>query len=522
MNQLSKLRLGVRFTVGFGLIALLIIILAAFSLIRVQDIAHNVEDQNQIRTEQLERLYVAREALAQTGLAARNAQIFEKHEQANAELDILDKQKAIYLEALKGMTPHFKNNPQFDKVSAGLLSMAKELNRPRQFRQNYQMQEYAAFLVEECSPLRRQIVQDIEILLKSLQTAVDAESREAEAAASNALKIILSMSTFALFLSVAVGTILTRGLLKQLGGEPDEVRTIARSIASGDLSSEVKVARGDTSSVMYAMKEMRDNLANIVAEVRRGTDQMAISSNQIARGNHDLSTRTEQQATSLEETASSMEELTSTVQQNAQNAEQANGLAISASGVAVKGGEVVTRVVETMDLINTSARKIADIIGVIDGIAFQTNILALNAAVEAARAGEQGRGFAVVATEVRSLAQRSAGAAKEIKELIGDSVDKVSLGAKLVSEAGMTMTEIVDSVKRVTDIMAEIMAATQEQNSGISQVSQAVSAMDQNTQQNAALVEEAATAAAALEKQAGDLAQSVSVFVLSTGNTHSS
>jgi methyl-accepting chemotaxis protein len=246
--------------------------------------------------------------------------------------------------------------------------------------------------------------------------------------------------------------------------------------------------------------------------VRSGADTIATASSQIAAGNLDLSSRTEQQASALEETASSMEELTSTVKQNSDNARQAGQLAQSASDVAVKGGAEVAQVVDTMGSINASSKKIVDIIGVIDGIAFQTNILALNAAVEAARAGEQGRGFAVVATEVRNLAQRAASAAKEIKSLIDDSVDKVNIGAKLVDQAGATMQEIVGSIRRVTDIMGEITAASREQTEGIEQVNQAIIQMDETTQQNAALVEEAAAAAASLQDQAGNLVELVSVF----------
>jgi methyl-accepting chemotaxis protein len=263
---------------------------------------------------------------------------------------------------------------------------------------------------------------------------------------------------------------------------------------------------------------MSGSLVKIVGEVRTGTDTIATASGQIASGNLDLSSRTEQQASALEETASSMEELTGTVKQNADNARQANGLAVLASEVAVKGGTVVSQVVGTMSSINDSAKKIVDIIGVIDGIAFQTNILALNAAVEAARAGEQGRGFAVVASEVRSLAQRSAAAAKEIKTLIDDSVEKVDTGSKLVAQAGATMDEVVASVKRVTDIVGEISAASQEQSTGIEQVNQAITQMDDVTQQNAALVEEAAAASQSLQDQAANLAHVVSVFKLVENN----
>lgn len=315
---------------------------------------------------------------------------------------------------------------------------------------------------------------------------------------------------------VAVAAALLYPLIRRMVTRPlAEALQVARTVAAGDLTSSIVVrSKDETGQLMQAMKDMNDSLARIVGEVRTGTDTIATASHQIASGNLDLSSRTEQQASSLEETASSMEELTSTVKQNADNARQANQLAVSASSVAVKGGDVVSQVVTTMESINESARKIADINSVIDGIAFQTNILALNAAVEAARAGEQGRGFAVVASEVRSLAQRSASAAREIKLLINDSLSRVNAGSKLVTDAGATMNEIVESVKHVTDIMAEIMAASQEQSSGIEQVNQAISQMDEVTQQNAALVEEAAAAAGSLQNQAATLAHVVSVFKL--------
>ncbi len=310
------------------------------------------------------------------------------------------------------------------------------------------------------------------------------------------------------------GLMISRSIVKQLGGEPADANAITHRMAQGDLSVHIALKPGDSASIMHGIKSMRDNVAKIVAHVREGSESVATASAEIAQGNTDLSARTESQASALEETAASMEELGSTVKQNADNARQANQLAQSASTVAVQGGEVVAQVVDTMKGINDSSRKINDIISVIDGIAFQTNILALNAAVEAARAGEQGRGFAVVAGEVRSLAGRSAEAAKEIKTLITDSVQRVEQGTALVDQAGNTMTEVVSSIRRVTDIMGEISAASSEQSAGVAQVGEAITQMDQATQQNAALVEEMAAAAASLRAQAQDLVQTVAVFKL--------
>ena len=353
-----------------------------------------------------------------------------------------------------------------------------------------------------------------------------AEQKEARAKAASVetTQMYESSRLFMLMLTagsalagLGLGILITRNLTGQLGGEPKEAANVASMIAAGDLDVAITTKPGDQSSMMYAMKQMRDSLATIVGQVRSGTETIATASAQVAAGSLDLSSRTEQQASSLEETASSMEELTSTVKENAENARQANTMAAKASAVAIKGGTVISEVVGTMEQINDSAKKIVDIITVIDGIAFQTNILALNAAVEAARAGKQGRGFAVVASEVRTLAQRSASAAKEIKLLIGDSVKKVDAGSKLVANAGATMDEIVQSVQHVTNIMAEISSASQEQTSGIDQINQAVAQMDQVTQQNAALVEEAAAASESMQEQTAHLAEVVSVFKLSTG-----
>nr|WP_274387232.1 methyl-accepting chemotaxis protein [Noviherbaspirillum aridicola] len=325
---------------------------------------------------------------------------------------------------------------------------------------------------------------------------------------------IALLGALAVALAVAAAVFITRSIRSELGGEPAQAAGIACRIAEGDLTREIVLDGRDRASLMHAMGAMQQSLTRIVTEVRAATESISTASDEIARGNLDLSSRTEEQASALEETASSMEELTSTVRQNADNARQANQLARTAADVAGTGGEVVSQVVGTMAAIDASSRKIVDIIGVIDGIAFQTNILALNASVEAARAGEQGRGFAVVAGEVRNLAQRAASAAREIKALINDSVQQVDQGSQLVAQAGKTMQEVVTSIARVTDIMAEISAASQEQATGIEHVSQAIAQMDQVTQQNAALVEQAAAASEAMREQAARLAAAVGAFRL--------
>ncbi len=337
-----------------------------------------------------------------------------------------------------------------------------------------------------------------------------AESVAAAEAANRSANIKLLIT---LLVTAVVGTAIVWWIVKGITRPLDQAIDIAKTVAAGDLRYDVEVRTTDeVGELLQALKQMSGNLSDIVQRVRAGTETIASASSEVAHGSMDLSTRTEQQASSLEETASSMTELTSTVRQNNENATQARRLADEASNVAVRGGATVSEVVQTMGAINESSRKIVDIIGVIDGIAFQTNILALNAAVEAARAGEQGRGFAVVAGEVRNLAHRSAAAAKEIKELIGDSVERVEAGSRLVGEAGVTMEEVVSSVGRVTAIIGEIAVATGEQSEGIEQISDAISQMDSVTQQNAALVEEAAAAAEALQQQAASLAEAVSVF----------
>jgi methyl-accepting chemotaxis protein-1 (serine sensor receptor) len=359
--------------------------------------------------------------------------------------------------------------------------------------------------------------QNMEALIK-LQ--IDVARKEYEAAVAryaHARNVAIALNVIGGLLGAAVAWFLIQGIGRAIG----QALNLARSVADGDLTQTVHVDSNDeVGQLLAALQKMNTSLSGIVSEVRVGSDAIGTASQQIAAGNQDLSSRTEQQASSLEETAASMEELTSTVRHNADNARQANLLAQTASSVAERGGAVVEQVVGTMQDIHAASGKIAEIIGVIDGIAFQTNILALNAAVEAARAGEQGRGFAVVAGEVRNLAHRSAAAAKEIKGLIENSVSSVSAGSRLVAQAGDTMREVVDSVQRVTDIMSEITAASTEQTAGIEQVNVAVVQMDQVTQQNAALVEEAAAAAEAMQDQAARLAQVVSVFRTGQGTAH--
>ena len=393
---------------------------------------------------------------------------------------------------------------QADHLQLLALSRANKTEEARAFMNGQSQKNYD----EMCDYL---------IKLSALNVAggiTASENADETFAASQTL--IIALLAIAIAAGIAMAVIMTHNLVSQLGGEPKYAAEVMQKIADGDLSTRIETNANYPDSLISTMQKMQDNLIKIVSDVRSGTDSIGTSSDEIAHGTNDLSQRTEEQASSLEETASSMEELTSTVRQNADNARQANQLAAGASEVAVKGGEVVGQVVQTMSAINESSKKIVDIISVIDGIAFQTNILALNAAVEAARAGEQGRGFAVVATEVRTLAQRSATAAKEIKELIDDSVAKVEDGTRLVDEAGATMDEIVNAVKRVTDIMSEISAASNEQSSGIEQVNQAVTQMDEVTQQNAALVEEAAAATESMKEQAQALIRAVGTFRLAS------
>ena len=416
-------------------------------------------------------------------------------------------------EVLQKMVSTDKEAALMSQLDAALKTGAPLNNKVVELRKAGQTEEAVTFLTQQAAP-------SLNNVLTALDSLVAYEAQQAAQAADDAAALsiqartsMLALGSVALLLGAFVAWIITRSITHPINAAVG----VAETVASGDLSSRIVVSSGDeTGRLLGALKAMNDGLLDVVAQVRHGTDAIATASSEIAAGNHDLSSRTEEQASSLEETASAMEELTSTVKQNADNARQANQLAKSASEVAVRGGNIVSQVVDTMGTINESSKKIVDIIAVIDGIAFQTNILALNAAVEAARAGEQGRGFAVVATEVRNLAHRSASAAKEIKELIAASVANVDTGSRLVNEAGQTMGDIVDSIVRVTDIMGEITSATHEQTLGIEQINMAIAQMDEVTQQNAALVEQAAAASQSMQEQAGELAQVVSFFKTGT------
>ncbi|WP_017878649.1 methyl-accepting chemotaxis protein [Janthinobacterium sp. CG_S6] len=517
------MKVGTRLGLGFALVLVLLIAVTGVGINRmsqIQDRLDHVVGVNNVVT----RLVIDMRTNVRDRITSlRILTLMTDAGDMEPEMARIKGQSAKYDEAEQQLQAQFALHASAEEKA--LLAAIKEhaavampaIAKASQLWLANQAEDATKVMIKEIRPPQKKWMEALEQLAALEDKLNEQVLADARGAFDNARTFMIMLGVLAVALGIAAALVITRGLLKQLGGEPDYTASIAGSIANGDLSVSIDTRAADNTSLLAEMKEMRNSLVGIVGQVRAGTETIGTASREIAAGNIDLSSRTEMQASSLEKTALAMEELTSTVKQNADNAREANLLAATASDVALKGGSVVSQVVDTMSSINDSAKKIVDIIGVIDGIAFQTNILALNAAVEAARAGEQGRGFAVVASEVRSLAQRSAGAAKEIKILIDDSAEKVERGTRLVGQAGVTMGEVVASVRRVTDIMGEIANASEEQSAGIEQVNQSIIDMDSMTQQNAALVEQAAAAAQSLQDQACELANVVSIFKLAEG-----
>ncbi|HYD78590.1 MAG TPA: methyl-accepting chemotaxis protein [Paucimonas sp.] len=515
--DIKNMKVATRLSLGFALVLLLLCGVSLLGLSRMAQIEGRLEEVVHDNVYKMNLVQTMSESVHIVSRVMRTAILLEDAAAMRAEIRKIEVARSKYDDAVTALekTAASEAGQAIRNRIKEAMQAARPLNQKvLDLALENKDAEAIELLLKQAAPATQKWQDALDENIELQKQNNEKDAKTADEAYRSARTMILVLSGIAVAIGIAAATFITRSLLQQLGGEPSYAAEIASKIAIGDLSVAVEVKSGDQSSMLFAMKGMRDSLAQIVRQVRASSDSIATGSSQIAAGNLDLSSRTEEQASSLEETASSMEELTSTVKQNADNSRQANSLALSASEVASKGGAVVSEVVQTMGSINESAKKIVDIISVIDGIAFQTNILALNAAVEAARAGEQGRGFAVVAAEVRNLAQRSANAAKEIKSLIGDSVEKVDAGSKLVAQAGATMDEIVTSVQRVSDIISEITAASQEQTAGIEQINSAIAQMDEVTQQNASLVEEAAAAAQAMQDQASTLAHIVSVFKL--------
>ncbi|KAF1042056.1 MAG: Methyl-accepting chemotaxis protein I [Herbaspirillum frisingense] len=511
--SLKNTRIGTRLAIGFAVMVVLLVAIGTLGLSRMAELnrqMHGVTHDTYPKT------VLANDVILQENIilrSTRNLLLMTDAGQLKQQEEIIStaiKKIAADMQDLDKRISSARGRELFNQIQqARTAYIASSDKLVQMLKQGTREEAIAAMYAPAEQGLRQAYLNKVDELVRYQDQLMRDASDAVHAQYLQARNLTLGLAVVAVLFAVGVAWQLTRGITRPL----NHAVQLARTVADGDLTSRIEVTSSDeTGQLLGALQTMNDNLQKIVAQVRQATETINTASGEIATGNLDLSSRTEEQAGSLEETASAMEELTSTVKQNADNARQADQLAASASHVAQQGGGVVDEVVQTMGAINESSRKIVDIIGVIDGIAFQTNILALNAAVEAARAGEQGRGFAVVASEVRSLAQRSAGAAKEIKALIADSVEKVGNGSKLVEQAGVTMTEVVTSVQRVTDVVAEISSASQEQSDGIEQVNHAISQMDQTTQQNAALVEQAAAAAQALQDQARRLTEVVSVF----------
>ena len=512
--NLRNLRIGARLTIGFSIIlAMLIFVVVAGNVIHARSTDKLVREL-EITYSKTMLITDMENALLEGAIAMRNTALQSEVSATQKEGEKVKDQAKRYSIAHDRLVATGLSQSEV-QILTTIQQLDKEMAAP--FIQVtglaliFDPESAGKIIAATIEPLSQKALAEINKLAAIQRTAATAVMA-VTVAEGKALTLLLYMiGAIATAIGVACAWILTRSITHPL----QNAVSVAQAVADGYLTSQVSVVgKDEVSQLLDALKKMNANLFDAVTKVRQGTDTIATASTQIAAGNLDLSSRTEQQASSLEETAASMEELVNTVKQNTDNARLANQLAVSASEVAVRGGSVVAQVIETMASIHVSSKKIADITGVIDSIAFQTNILALNAAVEAARAGDQGRGFAVVAAEVRHLAQRCAGAAKEINGLIADSVDKIAAGITQVDRAGTTMGEIVGSVQRVTDVMSDITAASQEQNAGIEQINQAINQMDLVTQQNAALVEQAAAAAESLQDQARNLSDVVSIFKL--------
>jgi methyl-accepting chemotaxis protein len=510
----ANFKIGHRLASAFGVVILLLITITGLSILRLTTLHQSADLIINDRYPKIAMANYVLNDINRIAIAMRNSIILDDAEKIKSELDMISGARQNIdknLDLLNKFLATERGRAIFQEIGDARTKYRGGQNEFLRLMAEGKKQEAGALLVSTVMQAQTAYMNQVKNLINLVDELIAQEGPKATKEYRNGVSIMLTLAGIASLLACGFAYGVTRSITQPLR----KAIQIANTVASGDLGSQIEItSKDEAGQLMQALKDMNDSLVTIVGEVRCGTDTIATASGQITSGNLDLSSRTEQQASSLEETAASMDQLMSTVKQNADHARQANQLALSASDVAGKGGAVVAQVVDTMDSINQSSKKIVDIIGVIDGIAFQTNILALNAAVEAARAGEQGRGFAVVATEVRNLAQRSASAAKEIKTLIDDSVNKVKEGSKQVDEAGQTMERIVDSVKQVTDIMGEITTASQEQTAGIGQVNQAIRQLDEATQQNASLVEEAAAAAQTLQDQAMHLSQVVSVFKL--------
>jgi methyl-accepting chemotaxis protein len=519
MFDLSNLKIGARLGLGFALLLLLQLVIAGIGLHEMANLSERISFATEVGARKLDQLNNVQSAIGKRAIAARNLALVTDPAAQKGDVDLVARSQREIDAGLQALGTVMTDPASASAEERQMLEKLRALEsqylpiatKVLTLATSNQTEAAVKVLTQECMPLLNQVLAHVSSFQQVLKKSADDSAASAQAAYQRAKWIIVSISAASLVGGLLLAFRMTRSITLPLG----QAVTVAQQVASGDLTARIEVAdRSESGMLMNALRSMNNELAKVVGQVRAGTDSIATASGQIATGNRDLSSRTEEQASSLEQTAASMQELTSTVKQNADNARLANQLADSASQVASRGGAVVDQVVEKMASINASSRKVVEIIGVIDGISFQTNILALNAAVEAARAGEQGRGFAVVASEVRNLAQRSAAAAKEIKTLIGDSVNEVHAGSALVNEAGKTMEEIMGSVRRVTDIMAEITSASQEQSSGIEQVNDAIKQMDRTTQQNAALVEQASAAAQSMNDQAAGLVDAVSMFKL--------